>query len=226
MSLIKRIEQQPPSDFKDRLALREWWHRILRDYGHRYSCCAIFLVLPSDKETIRYLTDFGTELDVISGENCLVIALGKAEFRRSGFDEDIYKPSVSERISNFLDDMWSVAVKEHVSRGYSVKVAQLFNVELTKFPCLLIFQDIRSSNHVLITLKGMTTEEIAERMRTIFSLIQKAVGDKDNPLDALARHQNSEAFRKAGNTILSKVTGFTEKTFETAMEVWLKSVIK
>jgi len=156
VSLLRRLQQgsvQPPSDFKDKLALREWWHSILRDYG-RYSCYAIFLALPSDKEIIRYLIDFGNEIDIISGEDCLVIALGKSEFRRSGFDEKIQQPSIPERFSNFLEEMWSAAIKEQVSKGYSVKVAQLFNIEITKFPCLLIFQDIRSSDHALITLKG------------------------------------------------------------------------
>jgi hypothetical protein len=226
MSLLKRIEQQPPTSFQDKFALREWWHGILRDHGHRYSCYAIFLILPSDKETIRYLTDFGKELDIISGDNCLVIALGKTEFRRSGFDEEVRKPTMSERFSNYLDEVWNTAIKEHVSKGYSVKVAELFNVELVKFPCLLLFQDIRSSNHTLVTLKGMTAEEIAERMRFIFSIIHKAVINKDDPLDLLAQYQDDEAFRKAGNTILSKVTGFAEKTFETAMEAWISSTIK
>ena len=72
----------------DHRSVREWWHDVLRNYGY-YSCYAIFLALPSDKEIIRYLTDYGRELDLISGENCLVIALSKTDFRRSGFDKEI-----------------------------------------------------------------------------------------------------------------------------------------
>ncbi|MEK6575574.1 MAG: hypothetical protein AABZ58_14795, partial [Chloroflexota bacterium] len=52
--------------------LRRWWHEIQR-LGGRYSCYAIFLVLPSDREAIRYLHEFGKELDLISGEDCLVV---------------------------------------------------------------------------------------------------------------------------------------------------------
>lgn len=91
-----------PANFKEKSQLREWWHGILRSYG-RYYCYAIFLVLPSDKEALRYLTDFGREIDLISGVNCLVIALGKTEFKRSGFNEET----------------WSELVKEHSSEGYS-----------------------------------------------------------------------------------------------------------
>jgi hypothetical protein len=227
VSLLKRIEQgiQPPSDFRDRSTLREWWHGVLRDHG-RYSCYAIFLALPSDKETLRYLIDFGNELDIISGEDCLVIALGKSEFKRSGIDEEIKKPSISERFSNFLEEAWNAAIKEQVSKGYSVKIAQLFNIELTNFPCLLIFQDIRSTDHALITLKGMTAEEIAERMRATFSIIHTAVSDKKPIIETLAYHQNSEALRKAGKTIFSKASGVAEKTFETAIEAWIGAVVK
>ena len=199
---------------------------ILRDYEKRYSCSAIFLVLPSDKETIRYLTEFGNELDIISGENCLVIAIGKSEFRRSGFDEKIQKPTVSKRFASFLDEMWNSAIKEHVTNGYSVKIAQLFSVEIDSFPCLLIFEDIRSPQHLLITLKGMTAEEISSRMRHIFSIINKAISNKVNPLESLAKMQNKETFLKAGKTILSKVSGFTEKTFEAAMEAWINASVK
>jgi len=226
MSLLRRIEQEPPSDFQDRHSLREWWHNILRDYEKRYSCSAIFLVLPSDKETIQYLTEFGNELDIISGDNCLVIAIGKSEFRRSGFDEKIQKPRASERFTNFLDEMWNSAIKEHVVNGYSVKIAQLFGIEIDNFPCLLIFKDIRSPQHLLITLKGMTAEEISSRMRHIFSIINKAVSNKVNPLESLSKMQNEETFQKAGKTILSKVSGFAEKTFETAMEAWINASVK
>jgi hypothetical protein len=226
MSLLRRIERQPPSDFQDRHALREWWHNILRDYENHYSCYAIFLVLPSDKESIRYLADFGTEIDIISGDDCLVIILGKTEFMRSGFDETVQRPTISERLASFLEEMWELAVKEHVSKGYSVKIAQLFNIEMNQFPCLLLFKDIRSPNHVIVTLKGMIAEEIAERMRFVFSIIHKAVTNKVDPLDSLIKYQNNDTFQKAGKTILNKVTGFAEKTFETAMEAWISASIK
>jgi hypothetical protein len=63
-------------------------------------------------------------------------------------------------------------------------------------------------------------------MRSIFSIIHRAVTNKIDPLEALVQNQDEETFRKAGKTILNKVTGFAEKTFETAMEAWIKAGIK
>ena len=89
------------------------------------------------------------------------------------------------------------------------------------FPCLLIFQDIRSSEHALIALKGMAAEEIAERMRATFSIIHTAATDEKPIIDTLTYHQS-----KAGKTIFSKASGIAEKTFEIAMEAWIGAVVK
>ena len=72
------------SEVPDRRSLRKWWHMILHQEG-RYQCYSIFLVLPSDKEALRYLMDFGTEIDLISDKDCLIITLGQAEFNLSDF---------------------------------------------------------------------------------------------------------------------------------------------
>jgi hypothetical protein len=57
----------------DGYEVREWWHELLRLYG-KYKSYAIFLVLPSDKEAIEYLTSitYLQELNAISGDDCLV----------------------------------------------------------------------------------------------------------------------------------------------------------
>ena len=73
MTLLKPIETEPPADFRERFALREWWHQIRRQSGRPYACCGMFLLLPSDQEAIRYLAEFGDEIDMISGEDCLVL---------------------------------------------------------------------------------------------------------------------------------------------------------
>lgn len=197
----------PPEDPKDPYSLRKWWHQILRDHG-RYSCYAILLVLPLDTEARRYARDFDAELNLISGENCLVIGIGRNDFKRFGFDT------------------WGRLVDMQVSQGHSLKVAQLFEIDFTQFPCLVVFEDIRSPDHVVITLKGMTTEEIAESMRVIFSIIQKAVSDKKSPLAAIESHRNKESFRRAGQDIVSKIRRFAGRTFEVAIESWIKAVVK
>ncbi|MCP4372872.1 MAG: hypothetical protein GY797_32925, partial [Deltaproteobacteria bacterium] len=100
--------QQLP-DPSNSSALREWWYEILRTPGH-YSCYAFFLGLPSDKEAIRYITEFGKELDLISGNNCLIIALGKDEVKCFDLEEEI----------------WNATIKNYISEGYSVEIAQRF----------------------------------------------------------------------------------------------------
>jgi hypothetical protein len=126
-------------------------------------------VLPEDKEALRYLTDYARGLNIISGNNCLVLALSKSEFKSTGF----------------IEGDWRKLVKEHSNQGHSAIVARLFNIDFTRFPCLLIFQDIHSSEHMVFDLKEMAAEEISENMRLVFSVIQKAVRDGKAPLDEL-----------------------------------------
>ena len=194
---------------EDRNALREWWHEILRTHG-RYSCYGIFLTLPSDLEVLRYLTDYGKELYLISGKNCLVIALSTTNFQRTGFDEG----------------SWRKLVEEHTSEGHSVTVAQLFGIEFTQFPCLLLFQDIRSPEHIAIKLTEMTAEQIAAKMRLVFTVVQNAIKEKKKPLHELEKQQNIELLQKTGQIVASKLGGFAEKTFEKAMEAWINATIK
>lgn len=193
----------------DRQSLREWWHSILRDHG-RYSCYAIVLLLPSDTAAFTYLTEYGKELDLISGPDCLVLALGENEFKGAGFDKEV----------------WHYLVDEHTGKGFSVDIARLFEIEFTKLPCLLIFKDIRAPKHVAIPLSKLTVEEIAARMRLIFSVIQKAVGQGKSPLEELAKNQDIEKFHITRQAFLTRASGYAEKTFEMAMEAWIKATIK
>lgn len=59
--------------------IRGWWHSVIRTYG-KPSCCATFLILPSDKEAMRYLNEYGVETHLISGEDCLVIIITENSF--------------------------------------------------------------------------------------------------------------------------------------------------
>ncbi len=119
-----------------------------------------------------------------------------------------------------------MAVEEYVSEGYSVKVAQLFDINLNIFPCLVIFQDIRSNEHITITLKGIDAGEISSLMRAMFSMIRKAVSQKKNPISVLEKQRRNEKFRKAGQTIIGEIQSLTGKTFETAVEALVKAQIK
>jgi uncharacterized protein YukE len=201
----------PPANFDKSLAIRNWWHNILGSQ-ERYSSYSIFLVLPSDKEVIRYMDEFSKELDLISGNDSLVIVIGNTDVK-------VASPQLDKRD-------WKLAIDEHIAKGYSLKIADMFDISMTEFPCLILFQDIRSPEHVKVLLNDMSAEEIAVKMRAIFSVIHEAVKDHQNPLNALESQRNSDAFWDKGKSIVSSLRNIAEKTFEVAMEAWIKSVIK
>jgi hypothetical protein len=150
---------------EDGLTLREWWHHVIRDYG-KFSSYAMFLLLPSDKEAIQYLTEYDKELSLISDKDCLVLVVTKGGYNNKDFEEDNKQ----------------LAIKEYILEGYSVRIAHLFGIKLDTFPCLVVFQDIRSSEHIIVSFKGMTASEIASKIRSIFSIIHSAIIEKQNPL--------------------------------------------
>jgi hypothetical protein len=189
--------------------LRAWWHEVLRDYG-RYSCFAFVLVLPGDAEAIRYLTELGSELDQISGEDCMVIALADLGIRCSGFDEEL----------------WAVAIKTQAAKGHSLAVAELFGIDLTEFPCLVLFEDVRRPRHIVVSLKGLDAESIGAELRSVFGEIRKATKGKVDPLAAVEDGRRRQRLREKGESIAGQVRSFGGKTFETAMEAVIKAVVE
>jgi hypothetical protein len=184
--------------------LRWWWNEIL-DTDGRYPCYAVLLGLPSDKHAINYLLRYGQELEIISGEYCLILAL--SQFGRKDLG---------------LDDSFEALIGFSKS---SVEVSKLFKIPITDFPCLLFFNDIRSPEHIVITLKAMTTKEIAEKMRAIFSIIQAAVTTQKKPLTAIDRERTRETLLNQGKTIVGEIRKITGKALEAAVDAWIKALI-
>jgi hypothetical protein len=189
--------------------LRAWWHKVLRDHG-KYFCFAFVLVLPGDAEAIRYLTELGSELDQISGEDCLVIALADLGVRRPGFDKEL----------------WTAAVEAQTSKGHSLTVAELFDIDLTEFPCLVLFEDVRQPRHIVVSLKGLNVESIGDELRSVFSVIRKAAKEKADPLTAVEESQRRQQLREKGEIIVGQVRSIGDKTFEKAMEAVIKAIIE
>lgn len=169
-----------------------------------YSCYAIPLLLPSDKDAREYMKTFAHEIDLISGKNCLVIGFTKSEFK------------------NLDSDDWGDIIDGKTHQEYGVKISDLFGIGFTQFPCMVVFEDIHSSNHIVVTLKGMTVEEISEVMKEIFSIIRKAVSKNKSPLDALEKQRKKEKYR----AIISELRSLGEKTFETVIEALIKTFLK
>lgn len=195
----------PPYNPYDPRSLRQWWQKeVLAKHG-KYSSYAILLLLPNDREALNFFIGYGEELDLISDKNCLVMLLSTEYVLSSaGFDKQI----------------WEMSIIDSVAKGYSKKVAELFGITPDKAPCLIVFDDIRSSKCVVVSLK-MGTEEIGERMRTVFSIIQQAVSSNENPLEALENHLIKKRLLKTGQAIV----GYATKTLEAVMGIWMKAYI-
>jgi hypothetical protein len=89
----------------------------------------------------------------------------------------------------------------------------------------VLFQDIRTQEHILINLKGMTAGEIATALRIVFSTVQTAAKASENPLIALERQKREEKLIGAGKSILSNLRALAGVTFESAMAAWMKKVL-
>jgi hypothetical protein len=222
------VSKAPPSP-KDRAGLREWWHEILR-YAGRYSCYALFLMLPSDTELIQYLIKFGPELDAISNNSCLVIMLDSTNFKPSGFDDNFLKETKDIHFFDFFKrariKTWAKTIQNQSLRGYSVTAASTLNIHLDGFPCLVIFDDIRSANHIIVSLKDMSIEDIARKMRTIFSIINRATASNENPLVAIQNNRKNEDLLRKKRIIVSEIREFAGKTFNAIVQACIEANIK
>lgn len=211
--ILKRLRLHPSS------TLREWWHSILWEWG-KYPAYAFILLSQSDKKFSHYLADYGMDLDHLSGGNCLVLVINKNKYLRSGVDKKL------RTVENKLNiDYWKRLVRESSSEGYSVLIADHFNIQYTDFPCLVFFQDIRSPEHVIVSFKGMQVDEIAERMKVIFSVINNAILEGKPVLSEVQKLKDKESFQKSGARAISSIRTIAGKTFETAMEAWIKVLI-
>lgn len=186
-----------------------WWQGILTN-SRRYDCYSFFLTLPSDSEANRYLSDYGSELQAILGESYLMAAFGTDRCWLSGYENAI---SVFTTTSDSL-------------KSPSVEIAKLIGVEFSAFPCLVIFQDIKSTEYVVIPFKGKSAEEIADDLRSLFSIIQKTTQSGKSLIPALKNHAGKERFRSIGSMIISNLPNIAGKTFETAIGTLLKTVIQ
>jgi hypothetical protein len=167
-------------------------------------------VLPSDKEAFRYLSEYKAELDLISGKHCFVIILGSSD----------------DKYFELGNRDWNATIKEHFSLGLSVKIASLFDITFIDFPCFLLFQDIRSADHVVVKLKGMSADDIADKLRLVFSIVYSAEAKKETPLAALEQQRNNEKLQVLGQSVVSEIRTFAGKTFELVMDTWVKEIIK
>lgn len=203
--------------YKDSSALRAWWHEFLRTNG-KFPVYAIFLLLASDKAASSYLRESGNEIHTLSGKYCAVIAFSEQHTATN----IPLEPEIESRFSNLR---WMYDAKEHVDKGYSVPIANMFGVEYTQFPAVILFNDIRSPEHTIVSLKGLSTYEISEKMRSIFSAIKYAVDTEQDPLDTIESLKQLEVIESKKQALQNKAGEVLNKTFEAAMSAWMKATI-
>jgi hypothetical protein len=190
----------------DSLTRRTWWHNVLQTHG-KYTCCAFVLGLPADTETIKYLTEFGKELDLLSRRNCLVLAVTDTRAITYGVGEN----------------EWKGAIHEQVDNGQSLQIAKVFNINFAELPCMVIFRDIRSSEHLIVSLRKMEVDEISQVMRSVFDIIHSANSNKVDPLLELRRHRKKQEFQMMQKSVIGEVRKYLDITFEAAMQAHFQS---
>ena len=190
-------------------SIEDWWFNVLKNHG-KYSCYGVVLSLPSDTEVTNYLNAFNNELDLISGENCLIIAISKSNIRRSKIDKNPIP----------------LALRNHVDQGHSLQIAKQLKIKIIDFPCLVLFDNIQTPDYLLIPLKDLTVENISKTMREVFSLIQEAILNQEKPLKFLRRNLKIKGLRKKGYLLAINIFNFSGKTLEKIMETWINTLIK
>ncbi len=195
----------PPPPDNNPKKLRDWWHEIIREHGY-FKCSAVFLAFSADTAISEYLKQNADELNLLAGKYCLVISISDLGFIKYETDPHL----------------WSLSLQDHINKGYSNQIAKIFHIKTIEFPCLLIFRDIRSSEFVKINLKDLTSNQIVQSMRLVFSIIENAITKGKDPLIELKHNQKTETIK----VIAGKAGKFAGKTLESAMEAAIKMIIQ
>jgi len=199
---------RPPDSSTNMHSIEKWWDNIRGGSG-QYSCYGIFLVLPSDITTIDYLISYIDELHVISGKNCLIL-LVSLEFLGT-YDTD-------------AKDLWKLVVGQYSVRGHSVQLGRIFDTGVDKFPCLILFEDIRTDKYITISLTDMSLEDIVKTMRIIFTVVDTSIRQKKSPIIVLEKTRAIEKFNNKGKFLVSQMQALVGKTIETVLTAWIKAV--
>jgi hypothetical protein len=205
--------------------IKNWWDSIIDKEGS-FSSYAFFLTLPSNDKLAEYVSEHRGELDAFSADNCLLLMINEKMVQRIGSNPKLPSmESLGEKNKKINVAYFRELLKDKVSEGYSVRMANFLKVPFSAFPCLVFFQGVFSQEHIIISFSGMNKEEIGERMGELFSAIQKAASADKPILKELEQLRKKELFQKDGKAIISARRNIAGKTFQTAIEVWIKFLL-
>jgi hypothetical protein len=189
---------------------RKWWYQEVIGKHGLFPCYGVFLALPSDDQVIEYFTKYTNEINLITGKNCLLIALTKHRIRVWGDNEKF----------------WKGVVDEHIGEGYNIEFAKLFNIDFVQFPCLLIFENTNSDEYFLVPLENNSVKQISEKLREVFSVIDNAVKNKITPLVELKKYQSKKTISGNSKNMLGQLYTLAGSTLETLMKTWVETYLK
>ena len=105
-------------------------------------------------------------------------------------------------------------------------MAELLGLELTALPCIILFKSFKSTDYAIVSFKKMTIEQISQKMRSVFSLVNKAVSMKQNPIQVVVKTQSKDTRRQKNKSLIGGIRGFVGTTFKTVVETWITTEIK
>ncbi len=218
-------------------SIGEWWQSVLKEQG-KYKCYAILLFLPADRHILKYLDRqaYLQELDLISDKNCLVIISTKEYIKRVGKDKQpvkvwIDKETVKERgfakvqgPRNIYDEVIEPSPTEF--QGYCRVFARIFKITYDQFPCLVLFQNIDSPKHIIVSLQNLEPEKISLRMRNIFTVVENAVMQKKDPLQAIRNYLLKYKILSKKAIAVNDIREFAGISLGYAMQAWINSLFR
>jgi hypothetical protein len=208
-------------------SLEKWWEKVTEEKG-KYKCYAIFLVLPTDYSAIAYLKgkDYLNELDIISNKNCLVIVASKEYIKRGGTDKKLVE--LRRKIHVYADKLHDDEIRpiKVETQGYCKIFARIFKIKYDQFPCMILFQNIDSPRHIIVSLQNISSEKIALRMRNIFTVVDNAVTKNRDPLSAVHDYLLKYKILDKKTSLVNDIREFAGKTLGYAMQAWINSLFK
>ena len=156
----------------------------------------------TDEAAIEYLIQYGNELDLLAGTDCVIFLQVESFVTPNPFSPLRFMPDLIEE----------------VREGYSLETARYFEIDPDVLPCLVLFRELLSTEYILVTFQDMVAQAIAVQMRTLLSTIRRAINHKKNLLDVLEDQRITSKFQSAGRTIVGRIESIPNKTFQSAVE--------
>lgn len=206
------LEIQNSNDSEALRARRQMWLSILATHG-RHKFYAFALALPGDKAFQAFIEENMKELDFITGTDCLLLLLG---------DKTLLSTASSSEKSEVF--------RQQIESGVALKVGNYFELSSEAYPSILLFKDFRSTDHVIIPLKDLSSDEIKQTLRHLFIDLLPKSDSLEQIADKFYVNTGDDdtsrtIYQRAKSLTTNSVRIGMQKSFEVGVEVLLKAMI-